>query len=478
MSFNLFSGRRKARDGLQIPLPPLQNVERSGGLAPSAAPPTQASSGGHPQHMGVPPVAHMVHQHESAPKHQHHPPQQLHTPVQVVQYNPAPIPSPMLQQHQQHQMQQLRAPPVAPPHPDTFPVPPPAREKRPTRIADLLNQDEDDYGLPMEEDEGPASSSGLTWSGFQDVRRGEHPAAIAARGGAFQLPPLSSVGTSDFSNPPSVPRSPRSNIADVFANMHFDRGSGPNSSLAPGSFSNGPVPASLPPIRLSAGTNANGATGGDDVTSATSKEYRMLYGPSSKNSTIRKKNSRSTSSTTSRVVERAALVSSLPSPRNSSPENQDPFGVAAAQSGDNYDLQARRRTSGTCGDLGLDAEPSSLGSRQRQQVKKCYVGAKKSQFCHVCRRSNNAEFASCKNLVDGSCRKVICDRCFVRYGWSWDDYVKDSSSWLCPHCSESCPPKASCHLYNRINSNRLTKKEREALIASQKGPGTSDVVLN
>mmetsp|Transcript_6090 Transcript_6090/g.10959 ORF Transcript_6090/g.10959 Transcript_6090/m.10959 type:complete len:416 (-) Transcript_6090:103-1350(-) len=114
------------------------------------------------------------------------------------------------------------------------------------------------------------------------------------------------------------------------------------------------------------------------------------------------------------------------------------------------------------------------GSSTKPLIRKCYVGAKASQFCHVCRRSSKAQFASCKNLVDGSCRKVVCNRCFVRYGWNWDEYLKNSSDWVCPHCKDQCPTKASCHLYSRINATRMTKKEKMNQVGGSTGNSASN----
>uniref|UniRef100_A0A7S1EUM2 Zinc-finger domain-containing protein n=1 Tax=Timspurckia oligopyrenoides TaxID=708627 RepID=A0A7S1EUM2_9RHOD len=315
------------------------------------------------------------------------------------------------------------------------------------RIADLLNsQDEDDYALPMEDEDGPSSASGLNWGGYQDVSRGVPSGPH--RGGGFVLPPFSSMGTSDFSTPISDSRSPRSNIVDGFSKLNVERSDGPH-SFAYGS-------RGLPPLP--------GRDGGDEPLSSTSRDVRDPYGPSSKNSRtlpIKKKSLRSSASTTSRAFERAALVASLPSPKDTPVDFQSDFGDFGRNGSD-------RRTSGNSQDY--EAE---VGSGGKALVKKCYVGAKASQFCHVCRRSNNAEFASCKNLTLGSCRKVVCDRCFARFGWGWDNYVADPSKWECPHCTDNCPPKASCHLYSRINSNRLTKREREMLMSAKSSPGGS-----
>eukprot|EP00183_Erythrolobus_madagascarensis_P006651 CAMPEP_0185844328 /NCGR_PEP_ID=MMETSP1354-20130828/530_1 /TAXON_ID=708628 /ORGANISM="Erythrolobus madagascarensis, Strain CCMP3276" /LENGTH=525 /DNA_ID=CAMNT_0028543971 /DNA_START=119 /DNA_END=1696 /DNA_ORIENTATION=- len=388
-------------------------------------------------------------------------------------------------------------------------------QRKPTRVADLLNneQEEDDYALPMEDEETDEQNGASLWGGgFEDVSRDNVPHSFGpSRGvglagrdfaskGAVQLPPLSSIGTSaDFSTPPSMPRSPRSNVAEVFAAMNFERGgtSGPPSSRP----SSRPNVAPLPPIRL---RMQNEEAGGEKST--TSKDV-LNYGPTSKNSRassgIRKKNPRSTASTTSRAVERAALVSSLPSPKKATATGvSDPFGVYGPASAPNvYGRYGSSTDSSQAADRerlsplhssGFPRAGSASTNRHSSQaparpkgsspvnqsatpVKKCYVGAKASQFCHVCRRSNNAEFASCRNLADGSCRKVVCDRCFVRHNWSWAEYSKNPQNWECPHCTSQCPPKASCHLYSRINSSRLTKKEREALANTNRSSSAGGV---
>ncbi|KAK1867462.1 hypothetical protein I4F81_009969 [Pyropia yezoensis] len=85
----------------------------------------------------------------------------------------------------------------------------------------------------------------------------------------------------------------------------------------------------------------------------------------------------------------------------------------------------------------------------KQSVKK-FNSPVPSRFCHVCgRKSVAVPVAACGNLLNGTCRKVICAVCFDRYGL--DAAVLDAAiagggaatgvtpGWKCPHCTDGCP---------------------------------------
>lgn len=89
-----------------------------------------------------------------------------------------------------------------------------------------------------------------------------------------------------------------------------------------------------------------------------------------------------------------------------------------------------------------------------------------SRFCHVCSRTpKNVRLVVCTKIKEGTCRKVICEKCFEEYEYGNFEaaLATESSSWMCPHCAGQCPERAQCRTYQRINDrlrvNRL-KQER------------------
>lgn len=110
--------------------------------------------------------------------------------------------------------------------------------------------------------------------------------------------------------------------------------------------------------------------------------------------------------------------------------------------------------------LATDATASSeahLPPARRAVRKKRYHDAVPSTHCHVCcRPSTTVPMAVCSNIKEGTCRKVVCNRCILDNGWNWDEAISESSSWICPHCADSCTqvPRAQCWVYMRTNSRR------------------------
>lgn len=84
-----------------------------------------------------------------------------------------------------------------------------------------------------------------------------------------------------------------------------------------------------------------------------------------------------------------------------------------------------------------------------------------SRFCHVCSRTpKNVQLTVCSNIRRGICRKVVCEKCFIRYGYGDFNKAKSGENeFLCPHCCNVCPGRAQCGTYQRINDrlrvNRL-----------------------
>lgn len=106
-------------------------------------------------------------------------------------------------------------------------------------------------------------------------------------------------------------------------------------------------------------------------------------------------------------------------------------------------------------------------SRLSQNLKKpakrkprTYSKAIPSQHCHVCSRRPTVEspHVSCGNLAKGRCRKTVCRKCFLQYGWDMNDAQNSQiSGWVCSHCAGECPIRAQCHIYDRTSERRRNK---------------------
>lgn len=92
-----------------------------------------------------------------------------------------------------------------------------------------------------------------------------------------------------------------------------------------------------------------------------------------------------------------------------------------------------------------------------------------SRYCHVCvRPAKRFGFVRCaNNIIDGSCRKVVCKRCFEDAA---RDYAaaKNAGNWKCWHCTQSCPMRASCTTYNKTNQKRVPRSRRRAGVISKR----------
>lgn len=89
-----------------------------------------------------------------------------------------------------------------------------------------------------------------------------------------------------------------------------------------------------------------------------------------------------------------------------------------------------------------------------------YSKAIPSQHCHVCSRRPTIEspHVSCGNLIKGKCRKTVCKKCFMQYGWDME-VARNSqrTGWVCSHCVGNCPRRAQCHIYDRTSERRRNK---------------------
>mmetsp|Transcript_2335 Transcript_2335/g.4092 ORF Transcript_2335/g.4092 Transcript_2335/m.4092 type:complete len:275 (-) Transcript_2335:758-1582(-) len=84
-----------------------------------------------------------------------------------------------------------------------------------------------------------------------------------------------------------------------------------------------------------------------------------------------------------------------------------------------------------------------------------------SQFCHVClRNAKNVKQVSCRQIEATGCRKVVCRKCFDQFGWDWQSAFVENSSWMCPHCRNQCPARATCNIYYRTNQREQKKKRK------------------
>lgn len=90
-----------------------------------------------------------------------------------------------------------------------------------------------------------------------------------------------------------------------------------------------------------------------------------------------------------------------------------------------------------------------------------------SRFCHICcRPRKHVRFAVCAEIRSGVCRKVICEKCFAEFGLGDFESATDTGtkSWLCTHCTHTCPRRAQCSTYTRVNGqvrlNRLMKSRK------------------
>ena len=102
--------------------------------------------------------------------------------------------------------------------------------------------------------------------------------------------------------------------------------------------------------------------------------------------------------------------------------------------------------------------PRPIPKKTRKKAK--FENPVASRFCHVCSRTppKHVRHAVCMNISDGVCRKVICERCFADNKFGNFDLAYDLKDWLCPHCSGTCPPRAQCKTYSRVNDKlRLSR---------------------
>lgn len=106
--------------------------------------------------------------------------------------------------------------------------------------------------------------------------------------------------------------------------------------------------------------------------------------------------------------------------------------------------------------MSMQGSPVHIAKRP---YKKYYSNPTPSSHCHVCARtSKSVRFAVCSRSTQGLCRKVVCNKCFSKFGWDWDVAVGDRN-WECVHCRGVCPAgRSQCFIYSRVNRQRETKR--------------------
>lgn len=94
---------------------------------------------------------------------------------------------------------------------------------------------------------------------------------------------------------------------------------------------------------------------------------------------------------------------------------------------------------------------SATDEQMKRPMKKSrtYSKAIPSRFCHICTRQSkkSSPHAFCLNINRGTCRKAVCEKCFIKFGWDWKAVSAPGSQWLCPHCCNICPKGAQCYNY-------------------------------
>lgn len=123
------------------------------------------------------------------------------------------------------------------------------------------------------------------------------------------------------------------------------------------------------------------------------------------------------------------------------------------------------------------SSPTQVGRAKPHKI------VRPSRFCHVCGRKGAegvGKLAMCGRIQKAECRKVICEVCLGKHGWGRavlrtngaEKPVSDiDSSWLCPHCTNSCGENAQCATYRRTNHKRhlMLREKRKAIMRQTDG---------
>lgn len=162
-----------------------------------------------------------------------------------------------------------------------------------------------------------------------------------------------------------------------------------------------------------------------------------------------------------------------------SPERSRTFGTGSRELKIERDISLEETATGYSSITSSGTDPSSvvwnlvtaevLGEnlnlrRYARKAQRRYRDATPSNFCHVCQKAQRLRsHIVCANIRRGLCRKVVCNQCCVENGWDWNNIDAYAETWLCPHCTDTCPPRAQCFTYERTNERRRngTMKKRK-----------------
>lgn len=89
------------------------------------------------------------------------------------------------------------------------------------------------------------------------------------------------------------------------------------------------------------------------------------------------------------------------------------------------------------------------------------TGYAPSKHCHICTRAEGLHnLVVCGNIRRLECKKVICRKCFAEQGWNFHEAKSSSGAhtWVCSHCERSCPARAQCKTYKRVNDQRKRRR--------------------
>lgn len=81
------------------------------------------------------------------------------------------------------------------------------------------------------------------------------------------------------------------------------------------------------------------------------------------------------------------------------------------------------------------ASKKSTTSQRTGEPDKASVSVQPSRFCHIClRRHERVSLLACSNSRLGTCRKVVCEKCFENFNWDWTYATNPLVNWTCTHC--------------------------------------------
>lgn len=220
--------------------------------------------------------------------------------------------------------------------------------------------------------------------------------------------------------------------------------------------------------------------GNDSAVPKRSTEWRPLHGGSNSTLDVPADPSASTSrydmgSTKSSIAPGTLRVASTDMTQNSI------GGVTEGNGGSDlrYGDIKLARVEDKVGSIGLGTESTAASGEQavgmhrrgiKRAYKKYYSNPTPSSHCHVCARTSKAvKFAVCARIAEGLCRKVTCYKCFVRFGWDWEEAMR-GRDWVCVHCRGVCPEgRSQCYIYSRVNSKRESKRGSKKQTAEGEG---------